>query len=151
RVKIADFGLAKLVGRAPAFTLTGSQQIMGTPHYMAPEQMEKPNSVDRRADIYSLGVVFYEMLTGELPLGRFALPSQKAGVDERLDEIVLRTLEKDPVRRHQRVSEVKTDMEAMAGGLPSPVPVAAPIRSFQDEVELEMHRLQVIGPAIGLI
>ena len=72
-------------------------------------------------------------------------------MDGRLDEIVLRTLEKDPVRRHQRVSEVKTDMEAMAGGLPSPVPVAAPIRSFQDEVELEMHRLQVIGPAIGLI
>src|SRR6266404_947707 len=85
RVKIADFGLAKLVGRAPAFTLTASQQIMGTPHYMAPEQMERPSGVDHRADIYSLGVVLYEMLTGELPLGRFAAPSQMAGVDQRLD------------------------------------------------------------------
>src|SRR6266481_5141992 len=152
RVKIADFGLAKLLSRPGlAYTLTGSQQIMGTPHYMAPEQMEKPSTVDHRADIYSLGVVFYEMLTGELPLGRFALPSEKAPVDGRLDEIVLRTLEKDPGRRYQRVSEVKTDMEAMTGAMPSPVPVAAPIRSFEDEVELEMRRLQVVGPAIGLM
>jgi serine/threonine protein kinase len=84
-VKIADFGLAKLLGPKVADSaLTGSQQIMGTPHYMAPEQWERPQSVDHRADIYSLGVVFYEMLTGELPLGRFAPPSQKVQVDVRL-------------------------------------------------------------------
>src|SRR5437588_84455 len=137
RVKIADFGLAKLLGQGtPSYTLTGSRQIMGTPHYMAPEQMEKPSTVDHRADIYSLGVVFYEMLTGELPLGRFALPSEKAPVDGRLDEIVLRTLEKDPGRRYQRVSEVKTDMEAVAGGLPSAQRPVSPIRSFQDEMDL---------------
>src|SRR2546423_3378140 len=78
RVKIADFGLAKMLGKSPEnFTLTGTQQVMGTPRYMAPEQIEKPSSVDHRADIYSLGVVFYEMLTGELPMGRFQPPSQK--------------------------------------------------------------------------
>src|SRR6185312_13738358 len=71
RVKIADFGIAKLVGEVPPEALTGSGAALGTPHYMAPEQIEKPAAVDHRADIYSLGVVFYEMLTGELPLGRF--------------------------------------------------------------------------------
>ncbi len=76
--------------------LTGSRQVMGTLRCMAPEQMEKPLEVDHRADIYSLGVVFYEMLSGELPLGRFAPPSQKVEVDVRLDEVVFRALEKVP-------------------------------------------------------
>jgi serine/threonine protein kinase len=112
RVKIADFGLAKLLGpKAVDSVLTGSQQIMGTLHYMAPEQMEKPLTVDHRADIYSLGVVFYEMLTGELPLGRFAPPSQKTQVDVRLDEVVLRALEKEPQRRYQHASDVKASVE----------------------------------------
>src|ERR1017187_3818682 len=75
RVKIADFGLAKILGQEPKdFRLTGARDVMGTPHYMAPEQVEKPQTVDHRADIYSLGVVFYEMLTGELPLGKFRPP-----------------------------------------------------------------------------
>ena len=86
---------------------------MGTPHYMAPEQLEHPQSVDHRADIYSLGVVFYQMLTGELPLGRFAPPSRKVQVDVRLDEVVLRALEKDPDRRYQQASEVKTEVDTI--------------------------------------
>ncbi len=58
--------------------LTATRQVMGTIRYMAPEQFEGMGSVDHRADIYSLGVVFYELLTGEVPHGRFAhLPSEK--------------------------------------------------------------------------
>jgi tRNA A-37 threonylcarbamoyl transferase component Bud32 len=115
RIKVADFGLAKLVGNTPAdFTLTGTSQAMGTLHYMAPEQMDQPQSVDHRADIYSLGVVFYELLTGRLPLGRFALPSEKLQIDIRLDEVVLKTLEREPERRYQHVSEVTTDMESIS-------------------------------------
>ncbi|KAF0240578.1 MAG: serine/threonine protein kinase [Planctomycetota bacterium] len=104
RVKIADFGLAKLADAQSS--LTRSDVVMGTPHYMAPEQVENPKSVDHRADIYALGVVFYEMLTGELPLGRFAAPSTKADVDEHLDRIVMKSLEKEPGKRFQHASEV---------------------------------------------
>ena len=120
RVKIADFGLAKILGREPQdFHLTGAGQVMGTPHYMAPEQVEHPREVDHRADIYSLGVVFYEMLTGELPLGKFAPPSSRTHgmqIDVRLDEVVLHALEKEPDRRYQHASEVKTDVESIATG-----------------------------------
>ena len=129
RVKIADFGLAKLLAKAPTdFTLTQPEQRMGTPAYMAPEQLERPAEVDQRADIYSLGVVFYEMLTGELPLGRFAPPSQKFQVDVRLDEVVLKALEKEPARRYQHASEVKTDVEEISRGpqaAAAPAPAAA--------------------------
>ena len=121
RVKIADFGLARILGHEPEdFRLTRAREVMGTPHYMAPEQVEKPQSVDHRADIYSLGVVFYEMLTGELPLGKFAPPSQKVQIDVRLDEVVLRALEKEPARRYQHASEVKTDMETIMARQPEP-------------------------------
>ena len=117
QVKIADFGLAKLMGREAkdlGFSLTGVGQVMGTPHYMAPEQLEHPQAVDHRADIYSLGVVFYQMLTGELPLGRFAPPSRKVQIDVRLDEVVLRALEKEPERRYQQASEIRTEVETIA-------------------------------------
>ena len=92
-------------------TLTGAGQVIGTPQYMAPEQIEHPLEVDHRADIYSLGVVFYQMLTGELPIGRFAPPSKKVQIDVRLDEVVLRALEKEPERRYQQASELKTRVE----------------------------------------
>ena len=92
-----------------------ANQVMGTPHYMAPEQVEHPSEVDHRADIYSLGVVFYELLTGELPLGRFAPPSKKrVEVDVRLDHVVLRSLEKEPHLRYQRIGEVGTDVQTIA-------------------------------------
>lgn len=117
RVKIADFGLAKLLNRDIGETnLTGTNHVMGTMNYMAPEQLERPAEVDHRADIYSLGVVIYEMLTGELPMGRFAVPSKKVQIDVRLDEVVLHTLEKEPALRYQRVSDLKTDVQSISQG-----------------------------------
>ncbi|MEQ1893575.1 MAG: serine/threonine-protein kinase, partial [Planctomycetota bacterium] len=113
-VKIADFGLAKLSGPGgPEAALTRTDAAMGTLHYMAPEQLVGAREVDHRADIYSLGVVFYEMLTGELPLGRFEPPSQRAAVASGVDEIVMRTLERAPEKRYQAAVEVKTDVEGL--------------------------------------
>ncbi len=124
RVKIADFGVAKLSGEAGRrVTLTLSGSALGTPAYMAPEQIERPQDVDHRADIYSLGVVFYEMLTGGLPLGRFPAPSETPGIDPRLDTVVFRTLEKQRERRYQSAGEMKTQVENVASAPPLPLPL----------------------------
>ncbi|MCX5684515.1 MAG: serine/threonine-protein kinase [Planctomycetota bacterium] len=152
RVKIADFGLAKLLGRATAdFTLTSAGQVLGTPAYMAPEQVERPGVVDQRADIYSLGVVFYEMLTGELPLGRFQAPSQMVHVDVRLDEVVLKALEKKPERRYQQASEVRSDVEQISRGpqAPAAAPVG-PAPAFGGAMPPHAMRL-MLGLSIGMV
>ncbi|MCU0862756.1 MAG: serine/threonine protein kinase [Planctomycetes bacterium] len=112
-VHIADFGLAKLTGAgADPLPLTRSAQMVGTPHYMAPEQIQCSHLVDHRADLYSLGVVLYEMLTGQLPIGRFQPPSAKAPAAQSLDPVVMRSLENDPAERYQAASDVKRDVEA---------------------------------------
>ena len=103
RVKIADFGIASLVGA------TGEKS--GTPPYMAPEQQQ--GRVDRRADIYALGVVLYEMLTGERPPADVVAPSRKVQVDVKIDEMVLRALEKEPERRYQTAGEFRTVAETL--------------------------------------
>lgn len=161
-VKIADFGLAKLVRGKGRENLTRSGQVVGTPMYMAPEQLDDPLSVDHRADIYSLGVVLYEMLTRELPMGNFEPPSMRAQVDVRLDEVVLKTLQQQPERRYQHASEVQTRVEEIQQGRPvatvgadgaqwlerlpgSPLPWGALglvicwswLRALHDQVELE--------------
>jgi serine/threonine protein kinase len=123
---------------------------MGTPNYMAPEQFDDPLKVDHRADIYALGVVFYEMLTRELPRGRFAPPSQKVQVDVRLDEVVLRALEQEPQRRYQQANEVKTDVENISRTSP-PLRYASPPPSVQMPLDTDEALNQVRGPAIGLL
>jgi len=92
---------------------------------MAPEQLERPHDVDQRADISSLGVVFYEMLTGELPIGRFEPPSRKSKVDSRVDDVVFHALEKEREKRFRTASEVKTSVEAITSAT-SPSPGTVP-------------------------
>ena len=93
RVKVTDFGLARMdTAKTPdqwGQTMTG--MVLGTPDYMSPEQ-KKGIRVDHRADIYSLGVMLYEMLCGEIPAGVFDPPSQRVEVDERIDQVVIRAM-----------------------------------------------------------
>ncbi|MBA3710799.1 MAG: serine/threonine protein kinase, partial [Planctomycetes bacterium] len=151
RVKVADFGLAKLMSTdAGERVLTASHDVMGTVHYMAPEQVERSRDVDHRADIYSLGVVLYEMLTGGLPLGRFDPPSKRVAVDVRLDEVVLKALEKDPQRRYQQASEVQTDVDRIASGHPIPSTSApGPDEAHRDSILLQLLAVFVAGAAIA--
>ncbi len=123
RAKLADFGLAR-PAHGHTGGLTQTAMVMGTPDYMAPEQ--RTGEADQRADIYALGVMLYEMLTGQRPQGIFALPSEKVPVDARIDEVVVRALQQEPARRYQRVSEMKTDVDRIRntppGGTRSVVP-----------------------------
>jgi predicted Ser/Thr protein kinase len=145
RVKVADFGLAKLVEEGAEAvanerrdatgepSLTEAGKVLGTPSYMAPEQSLRPEEVDHRADIYALGVVFYELLTGELPSAQWQPPSRKVRIDVRLDEIVMRALEKEPALRYQQAEQVKTAVETVT----APASGAAPAGSndpFVDEI-----------------
>ena len=146
QVKIADFGIAKMVGElATNSGLTVSGAKLGTPHYMAPEQIRTSKKIDHRADIYSLGVVFYELLTGELPLGRFEPPSDRASLDSRIDEIVLRALERDRERRQQSATEIKTQIEGLTA------PRSAPESTSQEtRIPTEAVKKQTLAPALGL-
>jgi tRNA A-37 threonylcarbamoyl transferase component Bud32 len=138
RIKLADFGIAKLTAEpeptapgAPvgSSTLTQAGAALGTPQYMAPEQRDTPGDVDHRADIYSLGVVFYELLTGELPTGKFSPPSARSAADPRVDAIVQQALEKERERRQRSAAEVRTQVETLgttaAGLAPLMTAVAA--------------------------
>ena len=138
RVKVADFGIAKMLGTAdvgdggvrPTAAENTTRTVLGTVGYRAPEQTTAPQRVDSRADIYSLGVVFYEMLTGELPGKCLEPPSRKVRLDVRLDQVVMRALEQTPELRYQQVSEVKTMVETIVssgGGATAPATPVAPV------------------------
>ncbi len=140
KVKVADFGIARILNLKepeadetdfePGAELTAGAAL-GTPNYMAPEQVDAPGNVDHRADIYSLGVVFYEMLTGERPAaGVFQPPSSRVAVDVRLDEIVLRALADSPELRWQTATDLRTQVQTVVDGpKPPPLETSAPTRA----------------------
>jgi len=127
-VKIADFGIAKMVERTSEFVASDDEATnsevrltspLGTPAYAAPEQAN--GTADHRADIYSLGVVLYEMLTGERPKDKLEAPSKRVQVDIRIDEIVLRALEKTPELRFATAAEFRTQVESVTEAPTQPV------------------------------
>lgn len=122
-IKVADFGLARFLPTAEAdepTRITVQGIALGTPHYMAPEQKDPNAPVDARTDLYSLGVVVYEMLTGELPIGRFNPPSTKVPSDPRLDSAVMRALAADPAGRFGSVEDFKTELQKIVEASPAP-------------------------------
>jgi len=119
--KISDFGIAAAAGEVGGNTLTVTRSSIGTAIYAAPEQHEDARNVDARADIYSLGVMLYEMLTGKLPIGAYKRPSQ---IDNRLprelDSIIDKAIASDRHERYQTVNALLGDLSE----LPSASPVS---------------------------
>ncbi len=114
RVKVADFGLAKLTDKAMNTGLTQTGMAMGTPDYVAPETLTLGVDVDGRADIYAVGVMLYQMLTGDIPRGVFKMPSKKfQSIDPRFDAIVRRALEHDREERYQSSHELRIDLDVI--------------------------------------
>jgi predicted Ser/Thr protein kinase len=148
-VKVADFGLSRVLGGELDTRLTRTHLVLGTYEYMAPELRESVREADARSDIYATAVVLYEMLTGELPIGRFAMPSRKLpGVDRRLDQILERGLAKDPDDRYARASRMGEDIDALLTSPGSPVNLEAfghASKRFTERVQQVMRRPSVGG------
>ncbi len=142
RIKIADFGIASLVG--------ARGEKSGTPPYMAPEQ--EKGGVDRRADIYALGVVLYEMLTGERPTRDLVAPSSKVAVDGRIDEMVLRALEEEPARRYQTAEEFRSVVATIQAPSAEPAsPASARPRGMFRRFWWILLGATLLGPLLGIM
>lgn len=111
-VTVLDFGLAKLLDQSnPAF----SRMAVGTAHYQAPEQRTNPLQIDKRADLYAVGVILYQLLTGKLPVGQYAPASRLAeGVPRKMDSIIQRCL-KQRSERYSDAEALRKDLDSMAG------------------------------------
>ena len=116
-VKVADFGISRLIGDTEAgFHQTQTGFVVGTPFYAAPEQLSAKETVDSRADMYSIGVMLYEMLTGQLPRGRFPPPSRLSKVPAGSTRVVLRCLESDPAGRFADVGALRKALHEVESG-----------------------------------
>ena len=161
--RILDFGIARSL---TAKGITGAGVMIGTPEYMSPEQAEV-KEVDQRSDIYSLGVILYEMVTGrvpfegETPLGiamkhKSEIPKNpkelNAQISEVLSRVILRCLEKDKEQRYQSAGEVRSELSSIEKGIPTTervVPKRKPITSREITVTFGLKKLFI--PALVVI
>ncbi|OYW75079.1 MAG: hypothetical protein B7Z37_14750, partial [Verrucomicrobia bacterium 12-59-8] len=113
QVKVADFGLARLDEGAKTLTLTQADVSMGTPDFVAPEVITSGLPPDHRADLYAVGVMLYQMLTGEVPRGIFEFPSQRdPNIDPRFDAIIRRAMQQQRDARYQSAADLRADLDA---------------------------------------
>jgi serine/threonine-protein kinase len=153
RVKVLDFGVAKVFGMPAGAPRTHSQAVLGTPAYMSPEQCRGAGNVDRRSDIYALGCILFEMVTGQPPfvaegMGevfadhlRTPAPSPRTlapNVPVELAKIILRCLEKDPAARFQTMTQVADELSAQASNGPFAARPATPHSFAMPDEETEV-------------
>lgn len=159
QVKIVDFGLAKVIGGTK---MTREGIVFGTPYYMSPEQASG-EATDQRADIYALGVLFYELLTGQVPFEADSYegvltqqitadpipPSQVLAIPgqlEDLEKIVLRCLEKDPARRFQKLAELRAAFQGISPETRERLSVLKPQPRRIESVKRELDAADLAAP-----
>jgi hypothetical protein len=128
-IKVLDFGISKLRDDVITRSMSGGEALVGTPAYMAPEQLREPSKVDERSDVWAMGVILYELLCGRRPyagslieliaelLHKAPTPIRMVdpSVDPALARVIERCLEKDVDRRYQDLAEVAHDLARAAG------------------------------------
>jgi serine/threonine protein kinase len=164
-IKVLDFGLAKMLAESTEVNLTAQGVVLGTPHYMAPEVCESLKAIDHRADIYSLGVLIFQMMTGRLPFDAASmggvlikhvteLPPAPRGINPAIppsvEQIILRCLAKPPEARFQSMEALRLallDPEGYLAGGPPVMPSASPSR-FAGAVPAELPDTQISMPPV---
>lgn len=154
--RLLDFGLA-METRLPETRLTQMGQIVGTPDYLSPEQVEVAAPLDARSDIFSLGIVFYELLTGTLPFQGAGVAEQmraiceqdpllprrvNAGVPAELQNICLKALEKNPALRYSSAREMAADIDRFLAGEPVMAMPASYSRMMAGKIDQHLHELE---------
>ncbi len=161
--RIMDFGIARsLKGKG----MTGAGVMIGTPEYMSPEQVEGKD-VDQRSDIYSLGVILYEMVTGRVPFEgdtpftigvkqKSEIPKEPGELNSQvpsdLSKVIMKCLEKDKEKRYQSAGEVRSELAALEEGIPTTeriIPKRKPITSREITVTFGVKKL--LTPALVVI
>lgn len=156
-IKLLDLGLARLEGDRKNPRVTSPDVVMGTPHYMAPEQADRMEEADARSDIYSLGCTFFFLLTGEPPYNEKtvvraliahrdrAIPNlqdYRDDVSPEVQVVLERMMAKDPNDRYQKMSEVIEDFESMKAGEPPRRAMAGRCTSSGSELQQFIEDLQ---------
>jgi tetratricopeptide (TPR) repeat protein/tRNA A-37 threonylcarbamoyl transferase component Bud32/TolB-like protein len=162
-VRIMDFGIARSL---KVKGLTGAGVVIGTPEYMSPEQIEGQD-VDNRSDIYSLGIILYEMMTGRVPFEGDTFLSiavkQKtvqprnprelnAQIPEDLNRLILHCLEKDRDRRYQKVEDIQAELAKIEKGIPTTEKVLPSVKpSTSREITVKFRPRKLVLPAAALV
>jgi tetratricopeptide (TPR) repeat protein/tRNA A-37 threonylcarbamoyl transferase component Bud32 len=164
-VRIMDFGIARSL---ESKGITGAGVMIGTPEYMSPEQVEG-KEVDQRSDIYSLGVILYEMVTGRVPFQGdtpFTIGMKHKGeiprnpkelntqISDDLNRMILRCLEKDKEKRYQSAGEVHSELENIEKGIPTTervVPKRKPLTSREITVQFNVKKLLIPALAVAAV
>lgn len=139
-VKVADFGLAK-ANDPNQSGLTKTNMAMGTPDFVAPEALIPGVPLDGRADLYAIGVMLYQMLTGEIPRGIWTLPGMKLGTDPRFDAIITKAMQTDREVRYQTAGDIRRDLDTILT-----TPRAVLVAQQQQQAESAAKAIQARKP-----